>query len=282
MDAAEGPARSPGAEHAPYDPHLRIDTPENVIFDYEVAGIGSRFLAALVDTLLIVILEIVVNFTLFLLLSQLIAPTVDWGERLGMWLIAIFGLISFAFLWGYYVFFEMVWNGQSPGKRWVGLRVIRSDGTPITLVESLIRNLIRLFDFLPSSYAIGVVTMFIDAKSRRLGDLAAGTLVVRDRGAVTLESLAKRARHSPGRLIEEGVSEGELPVERLTAQDVHMAEEYLRREKQLPPSTSRAIGHRIARALVKRMQISPGRLEAAAPRDLIRRIVQASRDREQG
>ncbi|MEK7327557.1 MAG: RDD family protein, partial [Chloroflexota bacterium] len=97
------------------------------------------------------------------------------------WLVAIFGLISFAFFWGYYILFEMLWNGQSPGKRWVGLRVIRTDGTPITLTESIIRNLVRLVDFLPAYYGVGVVTMFINEQSRRLGDLAAGTLVVHDR-----------------------------------------------------------------------------------------------------
>ena len=175
------------------DDYLHIDTPENVAFGYEVAGIGSRFLAALVDTLLIVILQVIVNVTLLLLVAAFLDFRLDDLNGLPSgwaWVAAAFGLVAFAFLWGYYIFFELLWNGQSPGKRMVGLRVLRANGAPITLAESLIRNLVRLIDFLPMYYGVGVVTMFIDSKSRRLGDLAAGTLVVRERARITLESLA--------------------------------------------------------------------------------------------
>src|SRR5215510_11634669 len=99
-------------------------------------------------------------------------------------------LASFVLFWGYYIFFEMLWNGQTPGKRWVGLRVIRTDGTPITLSESFIRNLTRLVDFLPAAYGIGIISMFLDKQSRRLGDLAAGTLVVHDRAPISIQSLS--------------------------------------------------------------------------------------------
>jgi uncharacterized RDD family membrane protein YckC len=101
------------------DSFLNIDTPENVVFGYEVVGIGSRFMAALVDTLIIVVLQIVVNLTMVLLAGNLL--DVSAGEA---WVTAVFGLISFILLWGYYIFFEMLWNGQSPGKRWLGLRVL--------------------------------------------------------------------------------------------------------------------------------------------------------------
>jgi uncharacterized RDD family membrane protein YckC len=143
------------------DDYLSIDTPENVAFGYDVAGIGSRFLAALVDTILILVLLVVVNLPLFLLAGVLSATLTD---EISIWAFAISGLISFALFWGYYIFFEMIWNGQSPGKRWVGLRVIRADGTPITLVETIIRNLVRLVDFLPAYYGVGVVTMFVNGE----------------------------------------------------------------------------------------------------------------------
>jgi uncharacterized RDD family membrane protein YckC len=162
------------------DEFLQISTPENVAFEYPIAGIGSRFIAALVDTCLIAVLQMMV-----LLFGALLAGNlwglqgVDLGEASG-WIFAATGLLGFAFLWGYYIFFELIWNGQSPGKRLVGLRVIRRDGGPITASESAIRNLIRVIDFLPMLYGVGVVAMFIDPNSRRLGDLAAGTLVVRE------------------------------------------------------------------------------------------------------
>jgi len=164
------------------DETLDIQTPENIAFDYQIAGIGSRFLATLLDTVLVGLLQLVVILVLVLILKAYDGSI--FAGQLSAWVIAIFGLVTAIFYWGYYVYFEMLWNGQSPGKRWVGLRVIRSDGTPITLSESLIRNLARLVDFLPVAYGIGIITMFIDKQSRRLGDLAAGTLVVQDRAPI--------------------------------------------------------------------------------------------------
>src|SRR5512138_64035 len=171
---------------------LDIQTPENVAFGYQVAGIGSRFLASLLDTLLIALLQIIVVVVATLVINAV----EEFTAALSTWIIAIFSLILAIFYWGYYVLFEMLWNGQSPGKRWVGLRVIRTDGTPITLSESLIRNLARLVDFFPVAYGVGIITMFIDKQSRRLGDLAAGTLVVQDRAPISIQSLAmKRSVH---------------------------------------------------------------------------------------
>src|SRR5689334_3788004 len=112
----------------PSDETLRIDTPENVAFGYRVAGIGSRFLAALVDTTLIVLLQLVVHLGVFLIARFVFHLSIADDETALAWLLALFGLIAFAFLWGYYIVFEMAWNGQSPGKRWVGLRVMRADG----------------------------------------------------------------------------------------------------------------------------------------------------------
>jgi uncharacterized RDD family membrane protein YckC len=134
------------------DDLLRIETPENVAFGYPVAGIGSRFIAALIDSILIVLLQLAVFVLTLLILRSVFdldLETISGGGAAG-WIIAGLGLLSFLFLWGYYIFFELLWNGQSPGKRWAGLRVIRSDGRPVTLSESVIRNLVRLIDFLPS------------------------------------------------------------------------------------------------------------------------------------
>src|SRR5574337_771069 len=176
-------------DHPP-DDYFSISTPENVAFGYDIAGIGSRFLAAVVDTLIILALQVVVNLTLLVLVQSFFRNQLNFDSPVAAWLIAVFGLIAFAFFWGYYIFFEILWNGQSPGKRWVGLRVIRVDGTPITASESIIRNLVRLIDFLPTAYGVGVVTMFINSNSRRVGDLAAGTIVVHDRETKGISELS--------------------------------------------------------------------------------------------
>src|SRR5262245_43839706 len=131
------------------DDYLTIDTPENVAFGYEVTGLGSRFMAAIVDTLFILIIQVIVNLVLAFVVLGVLSRFVEDEEALLIWAMALLGLVAFAFFWGYYIFFEMIWNGQSPGKRWMGLRVIRTNGTPITLSESIIRNLVRLIDFLP-------------------------------------------------------------------------------------------------------------------------------------
>jgi uncharacterized RDD family membrane protein YckC len=252
------------------DESWQIDTPENVAFDYEVAGIGSRFLATIVDTLLILVLQTIVYVTVLLLGRAVLSGFSTVDSPLLSWLLAIFGLLAFGFFWGYYVLFELLWNGQTPGKRWVGLRVLRTDGTPITLSESLVRNLVRLVDFMPALYGVGVVTMFINPQARRLGDLAAGTMVFHDKPTVTLESLAGRptARHFPTQFVP---SSG-FPVEQLSSQDIQIAEDFLRRRGTLVDDL--ALSHQIATMLLRKMGQPESSLLGGYPVNVIRTIVE--------
>ena len=217
------------------DETLNIDTPENVRFDYDIAGIGSRFTAALVDTILILILQGITNLLVILVISR--TGGINEGlEGAASWVIALVGLISFLFLWGYYIFFEMLWNGQTPGKKLIHLRVIRADGTSITLTESIIRNLVRLADFLPAFYGIGAITIFVNRQTRRLGDLAAGTLVVREKHQmVTLKDLdALHASVRPQARSADTPSPALLyPVERLSYQDIQMIESFFQRKSEI-------------------------------------------------
>ena len=254
---------------------LDIQTPENVAFGYQVAGIGSRFLASLVDTLIVVLLQIVILIVVTLIVRALDRSA--FSNQISAWVYAMFGLLAAFFYWGYYIFFEMLWNGQSPGKRWVGLRVIRADGTPITLSESLIRNLGRLVDFLPAAYGIGIVTMFIDRQSRRLGDLAAGTLVVLDRPSITLQDLSVKSTVHLRPWAN--VSLEGFPVERLTNDELNLIEDFLLRRDQLTHRESLAI--QILNTLYQRLGLpSPtlGRFEAE---DTLAAILQAAQNRDQ-
>jgi len=213
---------------------LKIDTPENVSFDYDVAGIGSRFLAALIDTLAIFFLQIVILGTLLWLVLRSKSTDSLFSSNAGYWFLGIVTLLSFIFFWGYYIFFEIMWNGQTLGKRWIGLRVIRLDGTPVTVTEVIIRNLVRMIDLLPTAYGVGVVTMFINENSRRLGDLAAGTLVVYDRPVNELtDGRSMRETELMSLFTYTEVPEG-FPVERLTEADINLIEEFLLRRYQLP------------------------------------------------
>lgn len=248
---------------------LTIDTPENVAFGYQIAGIGSRFLAALADTLLIAILLVVVNLVVSWILDTVAAP-----GALTSWVVGMFALLDFAIIWGYYIFFELAWNGQSPGKRKVGLRVVCQPGTPVTLTESLIRNLVRLVDFLPFAYGIGLVAMFIDGKARRLGDLAASTLVVYDRGEIVLlrhdvqPSLVSSTWSMPERL------EG-LPLQQLTERDIQAVEEYFRRRYQI--TDSQALGRSLLAMLYRRMNAPLPDVPDSELNSLLSDIVRARR-----
>jgi uncharacterized RDD family membrane protein YckC len=166
------------------DVQLTISTPEQVAFQYEMAGIGSRFVASLLDHLILVTGMVLVYCAVVALIPTLGAGAIISGDESGLsglyFLIAVLVLVEFVLFWGYFVLFETVWHGQTPGKRAGKLRVIRRDGQPVHAGEVMVRNLVRIVDFLPGFYGIGLITMFIDKDARRLGDLAAGTIVVRE------------------------------------------------------------------------------------------------------
>ena len=161
-----------------YDPtedQVSIETPEHIRLDYELGGIGSRFLAGFLDTLiqtaLVVGIAVAVNLISFFQRDV-------WHMPLSAVVVIASTLLIVV---GYFVLFEMIWDGQSPGKRMAGLRVIRADGTPITITDSLIRNIMRFIDLLPLYYTVGIIAIFFSRRSQRLGDLAAGTIVVKER-----------------------------------------------------------------------------------------------------
>ena len=179
------------------DEQHTISTPEQVSFHYEVAGIGSRSLGALLDSMLIFVPLVLMDCALLAILSgvslnRAITESASDGDGASVWgyvLAALIVLVQFLFFWGYYVFFEIIWRGSTPGKRAARLRVIRRDGQPIGAGEAIIRNLVRLVDFLPMLYGVGLISMFIDKDARRLGDLAAGTIVVKESDQATLRDV---------------------------------------------------------------------------------------------
>lgn len=152
--------------------HLSVETPEQINLNFQKAGIGSRFYAALIDTGLLLLIVFIGSYFNEKLINEL-------QGVFGNWLAAIGGIVVFALFWGYYMVFEIITNGQSPGKRLLRLRVMKVGGYPISFADSAIRNLVRIVDFLPFCYCIGMTTMLINGNWQRLGDLAAGTLVVK-------------------------------------------------------------------------------------------------------
>jgi uncharacterized RDD family membrane protein YckC len=200
---------------------LKIDTPEQIALELPLAGIGSRLLAIAIDTLiqvalylitgLIFLITLPLGFSMFNFLPRLIGPAM-----------AIF--IGFAIYWGYFAIFEIVWKGQTPGKRYTGIRVIKESGRPINAFEAVGRNLMRAVDGLPGIYGVGLVCMMCNRQSRRLGDFVAGTVVVHEKPTEEVRpswsTSAESSAATPG-------------AEQATADELVLIETYLSRRWEL-------------------------------------------------
>ena len=157
---------------------LRIATPEGVSLELPLAGVGSRFVALLVDSLLQGLIFV----------GVIIALVVSGGD--GFTAFAVMGFTVFSLLFIYPVAFELAAGGRTPGKHWSSLRVVCDNGSAVTFRASALRNLVRLVDMLPGLYLVGAIAIFATRNNQRLGDLAAGTIVVREprAGAVAVET----------------------------------------------------------------------------------------------
>ena len=156
-----------------YQPEVHVTTVENVRLSWPVASILLRSFAYSLDLLLQLL-----AMTLFL---ALISPLASLGVLRTSQIILLLILAYFLTFDAYFVLFEIFWHGQSPGKRALRLRVIRSDGGPVTWKEALLRQILRYIDFLPAMYSTGIFAVFLSRHQQRLGDMAAGTLVIRER-----------------------------------------------------------------------------------------------------
>jgi uncharacterized RDD family membrane protein YckC len=199
---------------------LVIDTPEQIALELPLAGIGSRSLALVVDTLLQMLLGLVLGLAALgvALVGGMRVFESAFGV-LGAFAPAVLVFLAFCVYWGYFALFESLWKGQTPGKRVAGIRVIKDSGRPITAFESIGRNLMRAVDGLPGMYAVGIVSMFVSRQNRRLGDYVAGTVVVHDHDGEARPYLEERPAASdllPGAV-------------KITADELILIETYLQR-----------------------------------------------------
>src|SRR6185369_5786519 len=161
---------------------LIIETPERVPLHFALASIGNRFLACAVDHAIQAC--VIAIIALAALLASNVTAIWIYFSSAPKWIYAVMIILLFLTLSGYFAFFEWIWSGQTPGKRWLKLRVLREDGRPITFWESSVRNLLRTFDMMPAPfYSIGLIAVFSTSRDQRVGDMVAGTVVVRERDA---------------------------------------------------------------------------------------------------
>jgi len=242
---------------ADYRQHLEVETPEHVVLDLEIAGIGSRALAALIDMLIL----LGAGLGLLILLSILIG----YGLVVGPLARALLLLGGFAAWTGYFIFFEGLRQGQTPGKRAVGIRVVMDTGYAVTLSAAAVRNLLRTADFLPPPYLIGALLVALHPRGKRLGDMVAGTVVARDRPA---EAGRRRGAAAPTRA--EAIPE-------LSDAEFRVLEQFEARQAELAPAT-RA---RLAAGLAQRLADHPAR-PGTAPVEHLLELHRRERERREG
>lgn len=227
---------------------VSVETPEQIDIKFQQAGIGSRFYAALIDTALLTLISLVGYYVNRRFISEL-------GDMVGNWLGAVGGVIVFALFWGYYMVSEVTTNGQTLGKRALGLRVIKEGGYPIGFADAAIRNLVRIVDFLPFFYGVGLLCMMVNRNWQRLGDLAAGTMVIKtERTALRLTGASSPIDSSsisiPPR---DFVYTTWIQPTLVTETEMAVIREYLARRAMLPGPRRLELARLIASPIVERM-----------------------------
>ena len=243
---------------------LVIETPERVPLAFALASIGNRFLAAAIDHF-IQYFSIAIILYIFILALGL-GETSDAsliGEitrEAPKWMIAIMIIILFLLFAGYFILFEWLWNGQTPGKRLLKLRVIREDGRPITLWEAIARNLLRVFDATPGFfvpiYSVGLIAVFLSNRDQRVGDIFAGTVVIRERSdeAPTFdETFSNPIADAAFRRVQKR-TDFRADVISLTAAEIEVVESFLRRRWDLTERQRLWMAWRIALPLMYKLK----------------------------
>jgi len=242
----------------PASPRLDVATPERVSLSLPVAGIGYRCLAYLADLLLLFFFWVVAYFLFTLLVSDVLG----FFQGLSGLARTLMVVGVFATQWVYWTACEVLMEGQTPGKRLVGIRVVRVDGSPVGGLECAVRNLVRLVDALPFFYAVGCLSVLLTRQHRRLGDFLAGTLLVREE-RIDLDKYAAT----------ESTPAAPLPMpasaHRLASRDVELVLSFLARAPWLEPAARARLGARLVEryggldeADRAALLASPGQLEA--------------------
>jgi uncharacterized RDD family membrane protein YckC len=239
---------------------FRIETPEQIDLALEPAGLGSRFVAVLLDLLLWLAGMLLLSVAVAALAGLVLAA--DTALSL---LLPLLSALGFLLMVAYNVYFEVRRNGQTPGKWVAGIRVRRDGGGPVDFTASCVRNLLRAADLLPGCYLLGAAVAGLSARRQRIGDLAAGTVVIRERVAEAPEDLA--------RLIEKLAStEVTFSPEQVAAcapGDRHLLRSFFRRQRDLDPDARQQLATRLAESFAAKTGHRPDDRLAPADRPLV-------------
>ena len=231
-----------------------IKTPEYVSLQFQLAGLGSRTAAFIIDQILLMTANIVILFTLFLIMAG--------AENIFVWAISdsfVFGMaiiVLFILNWGYFFAFEYFQGGRTIGKKLLGIRVIQENGHSITLLSSFIRNFLRIIDSLPASYFLGILMIFFHSKHKRIGDLVAGTIVVHERKTKKKKKLTPFEKEIEKRhLTKEDLVIDEWKLKAMGAKEWNLIKTYCSRIMQLPELEKNQLTREIAEILFPKFDI---------------------------
>jgi uncharacterized RDD family membrane protein YckC len=226
---------------------IRIDTPESVDLALEPAGLGSRMLAAVVDGLVqgVAVFAIIV---VAIALGAMADPFGPGGDLVVGSVYAILLLLLGLLFFLYKLLLEAFWNGQTLGKRVVGIRVVKANGLPVDFLQVLVRNLMRIVDYLPGYYILGSIVVLASHRGQRLGDMVAGTVVVRERRAA-LPTVPRALSFTPPfdlNVLREQVL-------RLSEQDLEPARGFWERRGMFESQARYRVALSVAQGLISRM-----------------------------
>jgi uncharacterized RDD family membrane protein YckC len=271
QDRSDGRADDQNADRARTDPQnedrIQVNTPEQISLEFPLAGIGSRFMGLAVDTLLQVLLYIAAFFALVEIekYAPILPAWLAWVPA--SWAPALLILFLFCIYWGYFAFFEVIWKGQTPGKRAAGIRAIKDSGRALNVYEVIGRNLLRAVDWLPTMYIAGIVSMMISRRNQRLGDHLVGSIVVHDKRS-------EQIRPEWSSSVEQSSASPELS--KVTPEELVLIETYLQRRHTLELGFRDATALKIASRITAKTGIA--RLEDQSLDDFLEGIAKRVRD----
>ncbi|HTC30556.1 MAG TPA: RDD family protein [Candidatus Acidoferrum sp.] len=243
------------------DRTLEVRTPESIAFSYDLAGVGSRFLALAIDFTIQIVAVILIVWALVALSGHVRPGSIVLArtDRV-IYNLAIAFIVAVVFLifFGYFIAFETLWNGQTPGKRLLGIRVVRDGGYPVDFMASLIRNLIRVGEMALGFYAISAVVAVLSPLNKRIGDIAAGTIVIRE-----------SRMESPEQMLREVAEPVYAATAYVSGEERSLIRRFLERRHDLVAARRVSLAHQLADRVRPRV---PTDLQRLDDEDLLERL----------
>ncbi|MBP2239826.1 putative RDD family membrane protein YckC [Cytobacillus eiseniae] len=233
--------------------NVGIKTPEFVSLQFQLAGLGSRTAAFIIDQLILTVINILIVIALLFYMNGM---SFFYMLEMNSLPIAIAIILIFLINWGYFFIFEFFSGGKTIGKKIIGIRVIQENGHSITLLSSFIRNLLRIIDSLPANYFLGLIMIFFHSKHKRIGDLVAGTIVVHEQKTKQAKKQTAIKKEIAQRgLTKEGSNFEEWGINSLGSKEWHLLKTYSNRFVHLPLEERGEVTREIAAILLLKIGI---------------------------